>query len=120
MANYYVQCQNCGRYSNVSPCYDCLLEMLGNLNQENMQLKQRIHDLENALSRFVFFLKWIEAVADIDGVGPLKDDDIVVSLNACGGGDMLTVGDFRRAEKVCREGDTCGGKAQLVVPRGQA
>ena len=113
MANYYVQCQNCGRYSNVSPCYDCL-------NQENMQLKQRIHDLENVLSRFVFFLKWIEAVADIDGVGPLKDDDIVVSLNACGGGDMLTVGDFRRAEKVCGEGDTCGGKAQLVVPRGQA
>jgi len=120
MANCYVQCQNCGRYSKVSPCYDCLREMLGNLNQENMQLKQRIHDLENVLSRFVFFLKWIEAVADIDGVGPLKDDDIVVSLNACGGGDMLTVGDFRRAEKVCGEGDTCGGKAQLVVPRGQA
>ena len=96
MANYYVQCQNCGRYSNVSPCYDCL-------NQENMQLKQRIHDLENALNRFVFFLKWIEAVAEIDELEPLKDEDIVVSLTACGGSDRLTVGDFRKAEKLLRE-----------------
>lgn len=50
----------------------------------------------------------------------VKDEDVVVSLVACGGHDRLTVGDFRRAEKICREGDTGGGKAQLVVPRGQA
>lgn len=74
-----VQCQTCGKYADTSPCYDCLLEMLANLNQENVSLRQRVHEYKSILGRFVFFLKWLEAVAEIDGIGPLKDEDVVVS-----------------------------------------
>jgi len=42
MSNYYVQCACCGRYSNISPCYDCLQKQVERLEKENAELKKMV------------------------------------------------------------------------------